>query len=333
MRTGRYAYHRGEFMPIEQAQVSIMTHALNYGTGCFEGIRAYWNADEQQLYVFRLPEHYDRMAASAHILMMRLPGSAAEMSELTLELLRRNKHTHDTYLRPLMYKSSSVIGVRLHDLEEGFSLFSAPFGDYVEIEDAARLRTSSWRRVEDTATPARAKITGSYVNAAFAKSEAMLDGYDEALVLTESGHVSEGSAENIFAVVGGKLVTPAVSDNILSGITRATLIQLAAEVLGLETVERSLDRTELYVAEEVFLCGTGAQVVPVGEIDRRKIGGGGEGRVTCALRELYDRVVRGQEPTYRHWLTPVYASKDGQEAETDDLIPSARPAQAAEVQR
>lgn len=332
MRTGRYAYHRGEFMRIEQAQVSIMTHALNYGTGCFEGIRAYWNPDEQQLYVFRLPEHYERMAASAHILMMRLPGSAAEMSELTLELLRRNEHTHDTYMRPLMYKSSSVIGVRLHDLEEGFSLFSAPFGDYVEIEDTARLRTSSWRRVEDTATPARAKITGSYVNAAFAKTEAMLDGYDEALVLTESGHVSEGSAENLFAVVGGKLVTPPVSDNILSGITRATLIQLASEVLGLEAVERSLDRTELYVADEVFLCGTGAQVVPVGEIDRRKVGGGGEGSVTRSLRQLYDRVVRGHEPAYRHWLSPVYASRDRQQAETGDLVPSARTAQVSEVQ-
>lgn len=333
MRTGRYAYHGGEFVPVEQAQVSIMTHALNYGTGCFEGIRAYWNPEEQQLYVFRLPEHYERMAASAHILMMQLPYSVDKMSALTTELLRRNEHTLDTYLRPLMYKSSQLIGVRLHDLEESFSLFSAPFGDYVEIETAARLRTSSWRRVEDTATPARAKITGSYVNAAFAKSEAMLDGYDEALVLTESGHVSEGSAENLFAVVGGKLVTPPVSDNILSGITRSTIIQIASEVLNVSAVERSLDRTELYIAEEVFLCGTGAQVVPVGEIDRRKVGSGGEGEITLALRQLYDRVVRGQEPRYAHWLTPVYTSQDGATGIQEKVLTSGRSAQGTEASR
>lgn len=306
MQTGRYAYHRGRIVPIEEAQVSVMTHALNYGTGCFEGIRAYWNAEERQLYVFRLREHYERMAASARILMMTLPLSVDALCTLTTDLLGRNEHAQDTYIRPLLYKSAPVIGVRLHDLEEDLALFTAPMGEYVEVEGAARLRTSSWRRVEDTATPARAKITGSYINAAFAKTEAMLDGYDEALVLTEDGHVSEGSAENVFAVVGGRLVTPPVSDNILAGITRATLIQVAEEVLGLRAVERSLDRTELYVADEVFLCGTGAQVVPVGEIDRRVIGHGVAGDVTSRLRDAYDAVVRGQDSRYRHWLTPVY---------------------------
>jgi branched-chain amino acid aminotransferase len=302
-------------VPIEEAQVSVMTHALNYGTGCFEGIRAYWNAEERQLYVFRLREHYERMAASARILMMTLPLSVDALCALTTDLLARNEHAQDTYIRPLLYKSEPIIGVRLHDLEEDLALFTAPMGEYVEVEGAARLRTSSWRRVEDTATPARAKITGSYINAAFAKTEAMLDGYDEALVLTEDGHVSEGSAENVFAVVGGRLVTPPVSDNILAGITRATLIQVAEEVLGLRTVERSLDRTELYVADEVFLCGTGAQVVPVGEIDRRVIGHGAAGDITLRLRDAYDAVVRGRDSRYRHWLTPVHeagnASREG----------------------
>ncbi|MDP9381313.1 MAG: branched-chain amino acid transaminase [Chloroflexota bacterium] len=326
MKTGKYAYHCGEIVPIEQAQVPITNHALNYGTGCFEGIRAYWSEDERQLFVFRLPEHYERLAASAHILMMQLPFPLAEMCELTTELLRRNEHSTDTYLRPLMYKSARIIGVRLHDLEEQFSLFTAPFGQYIETEGAARLRTSSWRRVEDTSIPARAKITGSYVNAAFSKSEAMLDGYDEALVLTEDGHVAEGSAENLFAVIGGKLVTPPVSDNILAGITRSTLIQLASEVLGVPTVERSLDRTELYVAQEVFLCGTGAEVVPVGEIDRRRVGTGQEGELTRELRETYSRVVRGRDPRYSDWLTPVYSSEHPAPEAEESLALSATPA-------
>jgi branched-chain amino acid aminotransferase len=307
MNPGKFAYLRGEILPIERAQVSIMTHALNYGTGCFEGIRGYWNEEQRQLYVFRLAEHYDRMAASARILMMRLPGSTAELSDLTVELLRRNGHTQDTYIRPLLYKSSEIIGVRLHELEQDFALFSVPFGQYVEAEGAVRIRTSSWRRVEDNAAPARAKITGSYINAALSKTEAMLDGYEEALVLTEDGHVSEGSAENLFAVIGGKLVTPPVTDNILAGITRSTLVDLARERFSIATVERSLDRTELYVADEVFLCGTGAQIIPVGEIDHRTVGSGDVGEVTLRLQTLYNRVVRGQEEGYSHWLTPVYS--------------------------
>ena len=307
MITGRFAYFRGEIVPVEQAQVPIMTHALNYGTGCFEGIRAHWNENQQQLFLFRAPEHFDRLAASAHILMMQMPHTTVQLCELTAELLRRNEHMHDAYIRPLMYKSSPIIGVRLHDLEDDFAMFTVPFGAYVEIEGAARIRTSSWRRVEDTATPARAKITGSYVNAALAKTEAMLDGYDEALMLSENGHVAEGSAENLFAVIGGKLVTPAVTDNVLAGITRATLLQLAADLIGIPTVERSIDRTELYIADEVFLCGTGAQVVPVGEIDRRQIGTGGAGAVTSLLMTAYDRVVRGQDERYSHWLWPVFS--------------------------
>jgi len=306
MNVGRYAYFRGGFVPIEEANVSIMTHALNYGTGCFEGIRGYWNEDERQMYVFRMPEHYHRMSDSGRILMMDLPMSVAELGETTTELLRRNKHTEDVYIRPLLFKSSPLIGVRLHNLDQEFSLFTAPFGKYVDVDGPVRIRTSSWRRVEDTSAPARAKITGTYINAALAKTEAVLDGYAEALVLTESGHVSEGSAENLFAVIGGKLVTPSVNDNILAGITRATVIELASNLLGIETEGRAVDRTELYIADEVFLCGTGAQVVPVNEIDHRCIGDGATGPITARLEEIYNRVIRGYEPDYWHWLTPVY---------------------------
>lgn len=310
MAAGDYAFIRGEIVPTEQAQVSVMTHALHYGTGCFEGIRAYWNEDERQLYVFRLPEHFQRMKASAKILMMQLPMPEAELCDLTTRLLRKNAHTEDTYIRPLLYMSSPVIGVKLHGLEYDFAIYTAPLGAYVEVEGAARVRTSSWRRVDDNAAPARAKITGTYVNAAFSKSEALLDGYDEALVLTHEGHISEGSAENVFMVSGGKLYTPPVSENILAGITRASIIQLAADELGIETVERSIDRTELFTADEAFLCGTGAQVVPIGEVDRRTVGTGEIGPITAQIQHLYEQTVRGHEPKYRSWLTPVYTDAE-----------------------
>ncbi len=322
MTPGKFAYIRGSLVPVEQAQVPIMTHALNYGTGCFEGIRGHWNDEQRQLYVFRLPEHYVRMKASASILMMSLPMSVEELCNLTVELLRVNEHTEDTYIRPLLYKSSPVIGVRLHNLDQDFALFSVPFGAYVEAEGAIRVRTSSWRRLDDNAAPARAKITGTYINAALAKSEAMLDGYDEAVVLTHDGHVSEGSAENLFAVINGRLVTPPVTENILAGITRATLIQLAGDLLGIATDERPIDRTELYVADEVFLCGTGAQILPVGEIDHRPIGDGGEGRVTAALKTAYEKIIRGQDERYIEWLTPVYTDDQPAPRPEESLVGS-----------
>lgn len=307
MAREEYAYIRGKFVPAAQATVPIMTHALNYGTACFEGIRGYWNPDERQMYVFRMPEHYQRLARSGRILLMNAGLSVEDQCALTVQLLQMNGYTTDTYVRPLLYKSSPVIGVRLHGLEDAFALFAVPFGAYVESEGAIRVRTATWRRLDDNAAPARAKITGSYINAALAKTEAVLDGYDEAVVLTHDGHVSEGSAENIFAVIGGKLVTPPLTDNILAGITRSTLIELAAAELGIETVERSVDRTELYVADEVFLCGTGAQLLPVGEIDRRPVSNGAVGPVTGRLQAVYERIVRGYDKRYGHWLTPVYS--------------------------
>ncbi len=306
MNPGKYAYLSGNFVPIEEAKISIMTHAFNYGTGCFEGIRAYWNPEQSEMYVFRLADHYKRLERSGKLLMMDLPASIDELCNITVELLRRNEHKEDTYIRPLLYKSSTVIGVRLHDLEHDFALFTSPMGQYVEVEEAAKVCVSSWQRVTDNSAPARAKITGTYINAALSKTEASLDGYDEAIVLTDSGHVSEGSAENIFLVMDGVLVTPPVSDNILSGITRSTLITIAKDILGIPTVERSIDRTELYVADEIFLCGTGAQVVPVGEVDRRRIGNGGAGPITSELKALYENIARGIDGRYPEWRTPVY---------------------------
>ena len=284
-----------------------MTHGFNYGTGCFEGIRAYWNGAVGQLYVFRLREHYERMHRSTRILRIELPFSADELSESTLELLRREGYREDVYIRPLAYKASEIIGVRLHDLEDGFAMFAVPFGRYIENEEGAHVCISSWRRVDDNATPARAKITGAYINSALSKTDAVLSGYDEALVLSESGHISEGSAENVFMMRDGTLITPPVTANILEGITRETIITLAREEMGIQTVERPIDRSEAYVCDEAFFTGTGVQVAAITQIEHRPIGSGTIGPVVTRLRELYFDVVRGKNPKYRHWCTPVYA--------------------------
>jgi len=295
----------GEFRAYAECRLGPMTHALHYGTGCFEGIRAYWSGREGRLLVFRGREHYQRLHQSARILGMAVPLSPEQLMALTVELLQRNRFETDAYVRPLVYKAGEEIGVRLTGVRDGFLVYAAPFGDYVDIHRGLRCMVSSWRRIDDCMAPARAKITGSYVNAALAKSEAVDNGFDEAIMLGADGHVSEGSAENLFLVRAGTLVTPAVTDNILEGITRSTLLHLWSEDLGLPVQERSVDRSELYTADEVFLCGTGAQVSPVVEIDRRQVGDGGVGAYATRLQSLYFDVVRGEVEKYREWCTPV----------------------------
>jgi branched-chain amino acid aminotransferase len=302
----KFAYFEGQFVPINEAKVSIMTHALNYGTGVFEGIRAYWNAREEQLFVVRLLDHYRRMLQSTRLLRMELGLTAGQMSDLTVELLRREGYREDVYIRPLAYKANEIIGVRLHNLRDAFAIFCVPFGKYIEQQEGAKVCFSSWRRNDDNAIPPRGKVTGAYVNSALIKSEAMLNGYDEAIVLNADGHVSEGSAENLFIVRGGKLITPPVSANILEGITRQAIIDLARNELGIETIERQIDRSEVYIADEAFFCGTGVEVTPIGSVDQIPLGNGGVGPITRQIRDLYFRVVRGEEPKYRDWLTPVY---------------------------
>ncbi|MHB1500119.1 MAG: branched-chain amino acid transaminase [Candidatus Dormibacteria bacterium] len=306
MRDEAWVYFQGEMRRYRDCRLGPMTHALHYGTGCFEGIRAYWNQLERQLYLFRAQEHYQRLLQSTRILKMKLPQGVDELVALTVEVLRRNRFLSDVYIRPLAYKSSEEIGVRLHNLEDAFLIYAQPFGNYIEAAHGTRCMVSSWRRIDDNVAPARAKITGTYVNSALAKSEALDNGYDEAIVLGQDGHVSEGSAENIFIIRKGTLITPPVYDNILEGITRATLIQLWTEELGLPVVERSIDRTELYVADEVILCGTGAQLSPVVEVDTRPVGEGVVGPYAQQLEALYSRLVRGQMEKYREWCLPVY---------------------------
>ncbi len=300
-------FMNGEFVPASQGFISVRTHGFSYGTGCFEGIRGYWNEDEQQVYLFRLREHYQRFLNSCKILQVHLPYSIDDLIQISVELVRRNGQQQDVYLRPMAYKAEEGIGVRLHGLKDGFILTSEPMGSYINTT-GLRCGVSSWRRVDDNAIPARAKITGAYVNSAFAKSEAMQNGFDEAIMLTHDGHVSEGSAENIFLVTNGEFVTPASTENILLGITRDTIMEMGRREFGYITRERTVDRTELYIADEIFLCGTGAQIAPVIEVDHRPVGDGTIGTISREVQRTYFEIVRGRRPEYREqWCTPVYA--------------------------
>jgi branched-chain amino acid aminotransferase len=302
---GITAYLEGDFRPLADAKVSVMTHAFLYGTATFEGIRAYWNADEQQLYALKVTEHLERLRASCKILLMDPLPEVEAVKGIVVELLKRNAFKEDVYVRPSVYKSTKAIGVKLHGLENDLYVISVPFGDYIDTATGIRCATVATRRTSDLAIPARAKVAGNYVNSAFSKSEAGLNGFDEAIVLTEAGKVSEGSAENLFMVRGGKLVTPGVNDDILEGITRAGIIEIAAE-LGIPVVERQIDRSELYISDEIFLVGTGAQVSPVMEVDHRSVGTGKIGELTKRIQSRYFDAVRGKVPAYKHWLTPIY---------------------------
>ncbi|NNJ10056.1 branched-chain amino acid transaminase [Chloroflexales bacterium ZM16-3] len=305
MPNNKFAFFNGQIVPIEQASVSVMTNALNYGTGCFEGIRAYWNAEEEQLLIFKLREHMERLHRSCRILYMKLDYSVDELCAITLDLLRKEEFREDVYIRPLVYKSDPAIAVRLNDMTDSFTMWAVGFGQYIE-SSALKVCVSSWRRIEDNIIPSRAKVSGAYINSALAKTEALLNGYDEAIVLGSDGHVSEASAANLFLVRDGKLITPPLTSDVLEGITRQVVAQMAHERLGLTVVERSIDRTELYVADEAFFCGTGAEVKPIVEVDRRKVGDGEIGPVSSMLAQLYGEVVRGKAPAYRQWCTPVY---------------------------
>jgi branched-chain amino acid aminotransferase len=294
----------GSFVRYHEARIGVMTHALHYGTGCFEGIRAYWNEREEQLRLLQGPAHFERLRTSGKILRMELPYATEELMAITSEVLRRNQFRSDVYIRPLLFKSAEIIGVTLDGLPDSFLLYAAPFGDYVET-GGIRCMVSSWRRIPDEAMPARAKATANYLNSALAKSEALENGYQEALVLSMDGHVSEGSAENVFIYKNGVFATPPVTDDILEGVTRGLVMELIEKELGKRVLERPIDRTELYAADEVILCGTGAQISPVVEIDRRPVGDGGVGELAQELQQLYLAAVRGENPTYAGWSTLI----------------------------
>ena len=301
-----FAFFRGRVIPYAEARVGLLTHALNYGTAVFGGLRGYWNEDEEELFVFRPLDHFHRLRDSARLLRMDLEYSEADLWEGLKSLLRAEDARSDFYVKALAFYGDETIGVRLHDLTPEVSLVAFPFGRYVENEENAHVCVSSWQRVSDNVLPARGKIAGAYVNSALAKSDAQLAGFDEALVLNDSGHVCEGSAENVFVVRGGVVVTPPVTEDILEGITRRTVLQLLREDLGVEVAERPIDRTEVYLAEEVFLTGTGAQVTAVTRVDHRPVGSGRMGEITGRLRQLFFDVVRGRSAAHREWCAPVW---------------------------
>jgi len=302
----KHAFFREKIIPYSEAKVGILTHALNYGTAAFGGIRAYWNDAEQQLYIFRPHDHFQRLLNSGRLLLMDLEHTPESLSEIAIQLLRTEGYHCDVYLRPLVYKADEIIGVKLNGLQDEVSIVAVPFDRYVGNDTDAHVTFSSWRRIDDNIIPARGKISGSYANSAFIKSDALMAGFDEALVLTQSGHVSEGSAENVFMIRDGKLVTPSITDNILEGITRRTVLELAQAELGVPVVERSIDRTEIYLCEELFLTGTAAQITAITRVDHRPIGSGTMGPITTRLRSIFDDVVRGRLSKHRHWNMPVY---------------------------
>ena len=297
-------YFEGKWVPMREAKVSVMTHAFMYGTATFEGIRGYWNEDQGKLYGLRVREHVERIRQSCRILFMKDVPSVDELTRLIVETVRRNGFREDVYIRPSFYKSTAAIGVRLHDLENQLYIIAIPFGNYIDTESGVRVMTSTWRRNSDDALPARGKIVGGYVNMAFQKTEAELNGFDEAVVLTADGHVNEASAANIFVVRDGVALTPPVSDDLLEGVTRRALMELLGNE-GIPVEVRSIDRSELYVADEAFLCGTGVQVSPIVEVDHRPVGSGEIGPIGRLVRDRYFDAVRGRLPDYAHWLTPI----------------------------
>ena len=300
------AFFRGKIVPISEAKVGVMTHALHYGTAVFEGIRGNWNDTQNKLFVFRLAEHYDRLLQGCRMMLIDIPYSTEDLCKITIELLQSCGYRQDLYIRPLAYKSQELIAnLRLQDIDSDFTLIAVPFGAYIDAEGAIDCTTSSWRRIDDTVIPPRVKISGHYVNSILAKTEATLAGFDEAIMLTQEGDVSEGSGENLFMVTNGEIFTPPVADNNLTGITRDSAITLAKDLLGIDVVERRIRRSELYLADEVFLTGTAAHITPVGSLDRRPIGEGGVGPMTTKIRDAYLEIIRGDNPKYIHWCTEV----------------------------
>jgi branched-chain amino acid aminotransferase len=302
-------YFDGSFMPLHQATVNVATHALHYGTGCFEGIRAYWCEEKEELYVLKLAEHVDRFFQSCDMLRIRPPFSRQEMSGLILEVLRRNRFGSDVYIRPLAFKSSPTIKLTLSSLADSFAIYAFPFGFYAHRDGGLRVCISSWRRIDDNAIPIRAKVSGSYVNASLASDDAVQTGFDEALMLTADGFLSEASSANVFLLRNGTLITPSVSQNILEGITREAVMILATEELGLRVEERQIGRSELYAAQEIFLSGTGIQIEPIVSVDNRNVGDGVPGPVTTRLQAVYGAAVRARLHAYAHWCTPVYSGR------------------------
>ena len=301
----KHAFFQGKIVPYSEAKIGVATHAFNYGTAVFGGLRGYWNEEKKKLFVFRPLDHYRRFLNSCRIMCMEFNHTPENLTALTQDLLRQDAYQQNVYIRPLAYKADEVIGVRLHNLKDELTIFTIPFEQYIKNDTAAHVTISSWRRIDDNVIPARGKISGAYASSALIKTDAARAGFDEALALTQDGHLTEGSAMNIFMLRDGVLVTPPVTDNILEGITRRSVMELAEKELGLKVVERPIDRSEIYICEEFFLTGTAAQITAVTKVDHRPVGKGVMGQVTDSLRKMFDEVIHGNNPAYAHWTVAV----------------------------
>ncbi len=301
-----YAFFEGKLVPIEEANINIKTNSLHYGTAVFEGIRAYWNEEHQQLYLLFAREHYQRLLRNCKAMFMELPYSVEDLVNITVELLRKNQVREDVYIRPIAYFKDLKLTPKLIDYTPEIAIYTYNFGRYLDTSKGIRVKVSSWRRNDDNSIPSRWKVAGAYVNSALAKTEALMAGYDEALMLNQHGFIAEGSGENIFLIREGKAITPSYSEHILEGITRSAVKKLLKNELVLEIEERPVARSELYVADEIFLTGTAAEITPVVEVDNRKVGKGDIGAITKELQDIYFRAVRGMIERYFGWLTPVY---------------------------
>jgi branched-chain amino acid aminotransferase len=301
----KHAFFEGKIVPLADAKISIATHAFLYGTAVFGGMRSYWNEEKKRLFVFRPYDHFRRLLHSARMLSIQTNYDEESLIQLTLDLLRTDNWQQDIYMRPTFYKSDLGIGVRLHDIKNEFCMFVMAYEKYLQNDDNLHVTFSSWRRVDDNVIPARGKVSGAYANSALIKSDALQSGYDEALVLDQNGHVSEGSAMNVFMVRDGVLITPPVTDNILEGIIRRTVIELARKELGLEVLERSIDRTEVFIADEMFFTGTAAQLSVITRVDHRPIGTGQIGPIASKLSTLVEDVMRARNPKYALWNVEV----------------------------
>ena len=305
MDLSKHAFFEGKIIPLADAKVNIATHGFLYGTAVFGGMRSYWNEEKKCLFVFRPYDHFRRLLHSARMMAMQTSYDEESLIQLTLDLLRTDNWKQDIYMRPTFYKADLGIGVKLHDLKDEFCMFVMAYEPYVKNDPNAHATISSWRRIDDNVIPARGKVAGAYANSALIKTDANRSGFDEALVLDNNGHVSEGSAMNIFMVRDGVVVTPPVTDNILEGITRKSVMELAHKELGLDVVERSIDRTEVFIAEEMFMTGTAAQIIAVTKIDHRPVGAGVMGPITTKLRAMYEDILRGKINRYQHWNVAV----------------------------
>ena len=315
-----YAFFKGRVVPYKDANVGVLTHALNYGSAVFGGLRAYWTEEEQQLFIFRPQDHFKRFRQSAKLMCMDLPYLEDQLVNALTELMRKEGYKEDCYIRPLAFFCDEIIGVRLHNLHTELSIIALPFGSYGTNEDGQHVTVSSWRRIDDNTFPARGKIAGAYVNSAFIKTDANRAGFDEALVLNQDGHISEGSAANVFMLRNGVWATPPVTDNILEGITRRSIIHFMREDWKWDVVERSIDRTEVYLADEMFFAGTGVQIAAITKVDHRDVGTGKMGPQTAQVKKFFMDVVHGRNPKYRDWCYPIYEKATGPSAKRQDPV-------------